>query len=276
MVRKARMAGVAIGSWPEAPADIEYYATMIDGSGAQSILAVSRSGKKGLFGGVLLRHGTGVVDAWVDVDLSRSKVNRLLKEAQMGGIFTRVDKGYVDAMIQHAIATGIEHNAVPPEPLLQVAEVAGSSEWKDRRLDPKAEAERLFQELKLGELPPEGISALHEHGLRWMEDDPIIGSWFEDGPEISKLLAGLPRSDRKGMMERVMTQILPPERAVWGERFLLMALWAQASAEAKYRDRTADLAVVAYALLEDDPLEVIPVMNLIAAQTVRAYLEGGW
>jgi hypothetical protein len=275
-VRKARMAGVQIGSWPEAPADIEYFATMIDGSGAQSILTLSRSGKKGLFGGVLLRHGTGVMDAWVDVDLSRSKVNRLLKEAQMGGIFTRVDKGYVDAAIQHAIATGIEHNAVPPEPLLQVAEVAGGAEWKDRRLDPKAEAERLFHELKLNDLPAEEISALHEHGLRWMEDDPIIGSWFEDGPEISKLLAGLPRSARKPMIGLVMAEILPPERATWGERFLLMALWAQASAEAKHRDRAADLTVVAHALLADEPLETIPVMGVIAAQTVRAYLEGGW
>jgi len=128
MVRKARMAGVEIGSWPAAPSDIEYFATMIDGSGAQSVLTVSRGGKKGLFGGVLLRHGTGVVDAWVDIDLSRSKVNRLLKEAQLGGIFTRVDKTYVDTMVQHAIGTGIENNAVPPEPLLQVAEVAGGSE----------------------------------------------------------------------------------------------------------------------------------------------------
>jgi len=276
MVRKARMAGVEIGSWPEAPSDIEYFATMIDGSGAQSILTVSRGGKKGLFGGVLLRHGTGVVDAWVDTGLSRSKVNRLLKEAQLGGIFTPVAKGYVDAMIQHAIATGLEHNAVPPEPLLQVAEVAGGSEWKDRRLDPKAEADRLFAELKLDERSAEEIWELHTHGLQWMSEDPIISSWFEDGPEVSKILAKLPRADRPRMIERVMADILPQERTVWGERFLLMALWAQASAEPRYRERAENLAVVAHAVLGDQTLESIPIMSVIAMQTVRAFLEGGW
>nr|WP_294501526.1 hypothetical protein [uncultured Rhodopila sp.] len=276
MVRKARMAGVAIGSWPPPAADLEYHATMIDGSGAQSILTVSRLGRTGMFGGLLLRHGTGVVDAWADTDLVRSKVNRLLKEAKLGGIFTQVDKGYVDAVIQHAIATGVEHNAVPPEALLEVAEAVGGSEWKDRRLDLRAEADRLFGELRESERSAEGIAALYEHGLEWMSDDPIIGSWFEDGPEVSKALGKLARTDRPGMLAAVTHEILPPERAVWAERFLLMALWAHASTDPKYRNRAPDLVVVAHALLGDAPLESLPIMGLIAVQTVRAFLEGGW
>ena len=276
MVRKARMAGVEIGTWPPAPPDIEYHATMIDGSGAQSVLTVSRSGRKGLFGGLLLRHGAGVVDAWADTELNRPKVNRLLKEAKLGGIFTQVDKGYVDSIIQHAIATGVANNTVPPEPLLQVAEAAGGSEWKDRRLDLKAEADRLFEELRPADRTPEGIEALHAHGMEWMADDPIIGSWFEDGPEVSKILSKLPRTERAGMLGLVMSEILPPERPVWAERFLLMALWAQASTEAKYRTRARDLVVAAHALLGDEPLEAVPVMGLIGVQTVRAFLEGGW
>jgi hypothetical protein len=276
MVRKARMAGVEIGSWPAAPADIEYYATMIDGSGAQSILTVSRNGKKSLFGGLLLRHGTGVVDAWADTDLTRSKANRLLREAKLGGIFTQVGKDYVDAMVQHAIGTGVENNTVPPEALLEVAEAAGGSEWKERRLDLKSEADRLFAELKPADRTPEGIQALHRRGLDWMSQDPIIGSWFEDGPEVTKALGKLPRTDRMGMLRVVMTEILPPERQVWAERFLLMALWAQGSTEQKYRSRASDLVVVAHALLGEEPLGSIPIMAVIAAQTVSAFLEGGW
>jgi len=276
MVRKARVAGVEIGSWPEPPPDIEYHATMIDGSGAQSILTVSRFGRKGLFGGLLLRHGTGVVDAWADTELNRSKVNRLLKEAKLGGILTQVDKAYVDAVVQHAIGAGVENNAVPPEELLRVAEAAGGSEWKERRLDLKAEADRLFEELTPAEQSSEGIESLYARGVEWMSKDPIIGSWFEDGPEVSKALGALPRTDRIGMTALVLTEILPPERLVWGERFLLMALWAQASRESKYRDRAGDLAVVARALLGDEPIGSVPIMAVIAMQTVRAFLEGGW
>jgi hypothetical protein len=217
-----------------------------------------------------------VVDAWADTDLNRAKVNRLLKEAKLGGIFTRVDKSYVDAIVQHAIATGVANNAVPPEPLLEVAEAAGGSEWKDRRLDLKAEADRLFEALEPADRTPPGIEALHAHGMEWMADDPIIGSWFEDGPEVSKMLSKLPRTDKAGMLGLVLGEILPPERPVWAERFLLMALWAQASMEAKYRSRARELVVAAHALLGDEPLGSVPVMGLIATQTVRAFLEGGW
>ena len=83
--------------------DLELYATTVDGSGAQSILAASRVAKKGLFAGVLLRHGIGVVDGWADLDLSRGKINKLLREAQMAAPTARVDKGFVDMVVQHAI-----------------------------------------------------------------------------------------------------------------------------------------------------------------------------
>jgi hypothetical protein len=274
MVRKARVAGVEIGSWPLAPADIEYHATMIDGSGAQSILAVSRTGRTGLFGGLLLRHGTGVVDAWADTELPRSKVTRLMKEAKL--VFTQVDKGFVDAMIQHAIGTNVALGTVPAEALLQVAEAAGGSEWKERRLDLVAEAQRLFEDLKSADRTPDGIHALNARGLDWMSKDHLIASWFEDGPDVSKTLSRLPKADRPGMTGLVLKEILPARREAWAERFLLMAMWSQASAEAKYRNRVRELIVVAHTLLSDAPMESIPAMGMIALQTVRAFQEGGW
>jgi hypothetical protein len=73
-----------------------------------------------------------------------------------------------------------------------------------------------------------------------------------------------------------MTDILPDKRADWAERFLMMALWSQAAGEAKQRAKAPDLVLVAHALAGDGPLSAIPVMALIAMQTVRATLLGGW
>ncbi len=56
----------------------------------------------------------------------------------------------------------------------------------------------------------------------------------------------------------------------------MMALWSQAAAEAKQRAKARDLVLVAHALANDEPLETIPVMEFIAAQTVHATLLGGW
>ncbi len=74
----------------------------------------------------------------------------------------------------------------------------------------------------------------------------------------------------------MLTEILPAKRAEWAERFLVMALWCQAATEARQRVRARDLALVAHALASDRPLEEIPMMAVIAANTVRAMLLGGW
>ena len=275
-IRKARLAGVEIGAWPTPASDLEFYASTVDGSGAQSILTINRSGKKGIFGGLLLRHGAGVVDGWLDRDLPRSKIGKLLREAQMATPLARVDRPFVDLMVQHAIAASVEHDGVPPPSLLEIGETVGGSEWQDRRIDVKTEADRLFAGLEPADRTPEGIAAGFERGMGWMASDDVFGSWFEDGPQVQKTLASSARTDRKGMVKLVMSEILPRRRDDWTERFLILALLSRASAEARQRARARDLVLVAHALAGDGPLEAIPAMGLIAQQTVQAMLLGGW
>jgi hypothetical protein len=188
----------------------------------------------------------------------------------------QVDKPFIDLMIEHAIGSAVEQGNVPPAMLLEVAELVGSTEWKDRRLDIKAEAGRMFDALDAADRSPAGIAAGFARGLEWIADDEAFGSWFEDGPLVQKTLANLPRTDHAGMAALVMTDILPNKRGEWAERFLAMALWSQASDNAKQRARARDLALIAHALAGDEPLETIPVMAVIAMQTVRATLLGAW
>jgi hypothetical protein len=275
-IRKGRLAGVEIGHWPTPSAAIEYHATMIDGSGAQSLLAVDRSGKKGVFAGLLLRHGEGVADAWGENDLPRRQINSLLREAQLEGIFTQVRKPYVDAMVQHAIGTAVAAGLAPSEGILTIAELIGGADWKDRRLDINEEAERLWNELPEAERTAEAVAAAFERGLSWMAKDQLIASWFEDGPKVRDALATLSRTDMAGMVNVVMNDVLPPTRTLWTERFVLMAMWCQAAIDAKYRSRARDLIPVAHALAGETPLASIPIMGVIAGQTVRAVLAGAW
>jgi hypothetical protein len=275
-IRKARLAGVEIGAWPEPARDLELYASIVDGSGAQSILAASRVAKKGLFTGLLLRHGTGVMDGWVDEDISRGQIGKLLREANMSAPSARVDMGFVDLVVQHAVGASVHQDSVPPSSLLQIAELLGGTEWKDRRIDIHAEAGRLFGALDPADRTPEGIIAGFVRAGEWMSKEDVFGSWFEDGPQVQKALAKLPRTDKGGMLAVVMTDLLPAQRPKWAERFLILALWCQAAADAKQRAKARDAVLVAHALAGDGPLDAIPVMGVIAAQTVRAMLLGGW
>ncbi len=180
-------------------------------------------------------------------------------------------------MVQHAIGTSAAQGSVPPAMLLEIAELLGGAEWKDRRLDVKAEAEPAVRGAGSRRTARrQGIEAGFARGLEWMTEDEVFGTWFEDGPQVQKALAKLPRTDQVGMIALVMTDILPDKRADWAERFLMMALWCQAAAEAKQRDRARDLVLVAHALTGDQPLDAIPIMAVIAMQTVRATLLGAW
>jgi hypothetical protein len=78
------------------------------------------------------------------------------------------------------------------------------------------------------------------------------------------------------MTARVLTEILPAKRAEWTERFLVLAMWSEAAADVKQRAKARDLVQVAHALAGDEKLDAIPAMVVIAAQTVRATLLGGW
>ncbi|HBK04527.1 MAG TPA: hypothetical protein DDZ81_01550 [Acetobacteraceae bacterium] len=275
-IRKARLAGVEIGRWPAPSAVLEFHATMIDGSGAQSLLAVDRAGKKGVFAGLLLRHGEGIADAWGQADVARRDINTMLREAKLQGTFVQVRKSYLDMMAQHAIGTAVEAGTAPPDGLLTFAELAGGADWKDRRLDIAEEAERMWLELPAEARTANGVAAAFARGLDWMQGDQIILSWFEDGPKVRDALASFARNDRAGMMAVVLSDILPATRAEWAERFVLMAMWCEGAIDAKYRERAADLIPVAHALVGDTPMAEIPVMEVIAEQTLMAVISGAW
>ena len=103
-----------------------------------------------------------------------------------------------------------------------------------------------------------------------------MSSWYEDGPEVREALGQVQRDDHAALLDVTLNQVLQPNRMAWAERFLLMALWSKGSTETKHRNRARELIAVAHALAGDAPLGAIPIMALIALQTVRETLEGGW
>ena len=283
-IRKVRSTGVPIGAWPSAVggravgsrADIAFHASMVDGSGAQSILAISRGGRRGLIAGLLLKHGAGVQDAWIDPAVSRVNINAMLRDMKTEAPSDEVDRSYVDAVVQHAIATGLAQGTVPADKLLAIAEATGGAEWKDRRLDIAAEAERLFDGLAAADRRPEGVQAALDRGAAWMQREPIAASWFEDSKTVREVIAKVPRKDNAGATLLVLNEILPGARMAWAERFLLMAMWCQAATTKAHRGWTAEFVILSHILTGNAPLETIPIMNSIAKQTVMAARSSGW
>lgn len=276
LIRKARLAGVEIGSWPKMPPDAEYHASMIDGSGAQSIIVVSRGHRTGSFRALLLRHGKGIVDAWEDADLSRGRLTQMLRSAQQEVPMAKVSRDFVDSMVQHALGCAVETQTVPPPSFLQVAEGLNGVDWKARRLDIAGESERLTAEPPAADRRPDDRHTALTKAAGYLTDTQTLSTWFEEGPHVAAALKTLPRNDPERLAGAVMADILPNRRAIWAERFLLMSLWCQASSDPRYRRMTMGMAATANALTRGVPLEHIAAMGVIARQTVTCALAAPW
>jgi hypothetical protein len=280
-IRKARSAGVEIGAWPALaaagqPSAIVFHASMLDGSGAQSIIALTKSGKKGLVAGLLLKHGIGVADAWFDQDVPRRTLNAMVQDLKTAVPSDEVDRSYVDTAVQHAIATGIAKGTTPNEKLLRIAECVGGAEWKDRGLDVTARSAELFESLDPALRTQAAIRSAQRRMADWMARVSVADSWFEDHQDVRRVIAKVPRRDNAAARQVVLTEILPGYRAAWAERFLLTALWCQSAMSATHRGWANDFVVLAHAVAGETSLEDIPVMVAIADQTVIAARTGAW
>lgn len=275
-IRKARLAGIEIGAWPQPAPALEWYGSLVDGSGAQSLLVVGRSGKKALFAGILQRQGEGIVDVWSDREAPRGQINKTLKEALASATFSRVEPGYVDVAVQHAIADSVRQGKPPPMGLLELAELAGGADWREQTFDVAAEAKRLFAALPEEDQTDQAIERGLQSAQDWMTSETLFESWFEDGPQTRSIVKRQLRGNPAGVSQAVMDKILPSHREEWAERFLLIALWCEGSAEPRYRGKSVAMVHTAYALAGDRPMSEIAAMRVIAENTAQAAMGAAW
>jgi hypothetical protein len=282
-IRKARVKGVQPAQWEPSP-ELAQRASAIDGSGAQSMLFASRSGRSGLFAGLLLKQGFGIRDAWCNRDTPRREIASMVAEVQRKVVVPEVERSYIDIVVQHGIALGVAASNLPDPALLEIAEAVNGADWKDRRIDPAVETERLFAELPAGQRNAGAITASLQRCAGWMRNDVLWDSWFEDDAEVRQAIAAARQLDVTAAAREVLENVLDQRRNEWAERFVLTALWAQAvkagqppplgsgSRAATWRD----LVVLAHEVLSARPLRDIPVMAEIAERTVIAARSGAW
>lgn len=276
-IRKARTKGVQPAQWGPAD-DYVVRASPIDGSGAQSIVFTGKSGRTGLFAGLLLKQGFGIRDAWCSPDTPRREISSAVAGLQRQVAAPEVERAFADIAVQNAIAAGVAQDHPPDPALLQIAELTNGVDWKDRALDVPAECDRLVRELPAEHQTEAAVTASLARTLAWMRSDHLADSWFEDDAEVNDMLAAMRRQDPSAASRGLLDGPMSARRGTWAERFLLTALWAQAVkpgqpaplGTGKRAITWRDLAVLSREVLSSRPLHEIPVMQEIAARSVAA------
>lgn len=273
VIRKAREKGVAIAPWPPGE-DVSIVASMIDGVGAQSLLIGSRTGRMGLFAMVLLKNG--VTDTTCMPDEPRREIKRNFDLMRHTAPAVEVDRGFVDAAVQHAIAANLAGGTVPPAGLLNIAERIGAPDWKDRALDVAEETVGLFASLTDQERTETAIAASLRRSETWTRGNDMFATWFEDGKAIADLVASVPRRDNAKALRLVLDEGLEKLRGAWAERLFLLTLWARATSEKPHQSRWKDFLILAHCLSSGRKLADIPLMRTAAQRTILAARGTGW
>ena len=268
LVRKARVKGVECAQWTPAPA-LSIQCTIVDGSGAQSLVLTTPTGNIGLFGGLLLKQGFGVRDAWCDLAVPRREIIRSLKEVRCEMAWRMTGRDHLDTVVQHHIARGLALGHLPQLQIVEIAEAIGAADWKDRSLDMAAETEQLLARSGAAAPRPAQITSSLRRSGEWIDRDPMVQSWFEDGAAVRALVDGRPRLKSDAALRRVLEEVLPARREAWAERLVLLALWLRDSTEgALPAELWQDCAVLAHELRAGRPMAELPAMVAIAERSV--------
>lgn len=265
-IKACRQSGIACAAL--APVQVrEVRASGIDGSGAQTIFVIAKEGRKRAVASLLVKHGLGVRDAWVQHRLSKNQA-----EDFVAGVEDRLDLfaaslEYLNLVLPHALAANQVSGVLPPPALLDFIETAGIATVQARAL-PFAE----LLETLLGDLVPErqnaaAVAKVLRASGRWLAEREFTASWFEDDAAVRDLLGGKRRTGAE-RIRLVLENVLAPHRALWAEKLAWMALTMRQDEEtgADWRD----FALLAREIASDRPIDEIPLMHAIAAQTLKA------
>jgi hypothetical protein len=267
VIRKARAAGIPCAPW-EASSVESIRATGIDGSAAQAFLLVSPAGRKQRISSILTRRG--VADAWSAEPESRRRVEAAA--AGMEAPMLPVSRRYLDRMMAHHLALGAENGEAPPPGLLQVAETIGGADWQPARIDVGDCLVRLIAELPEAMRRPATIETVLRTSGDMTDLELVEESWFEDGPEIAKLVTGAGSRDRAKLATYLLNTVIARHRDEWADVLLRTALWMRegpADADLCWRE----LAIVAHAVARGRDLTEIGLMRDIAERTIAALRE---
>lgn len=238
-------------------------ATLPDGAGAQSIVALIQQGRRRAVAMLLFKQGHGVRDAFIQHVRSAREQQRYLDEigGQIG--LLDMDPDFVAPALARALGDGLANDSLPPPGLIDIAEI-----WGGEALNPALSDARSI----LGMIGAEEVIArMNEaEGDRLIESEtallalPHFESWFEDTAELG---ASLAQARGKRAREAAAWRYLETRRTWWARQAAICAATLKASAGAG-QTLWVSFAASARAMLDGQRLQGLPMMQHVAEMSL--------
>lgn len=264
IVRKARTAGVDCAQWDEGGAK-SIDASAIDGSATQIFLLVSPSGRQARLSSLMTKGG--IADAWSHEPEARRGIERQIAEARRDIPTLAVSRSYLDRVVAHQLALGLQDGGVPPTGLLQVAETIGGTDWQPLLMPFEKTLAELIAEVPKKMRQPATVTSILQRSDELVDLEAIAQSWFEDGPDVAQAIERARGANGKKLATYLLQTVFARHRQKWADMILRTALWMHEASQAG--DLCwPDLAIIAQALAEGRDMTEIGLMHDIAMRTV--------
>lgn len=264
VIRACREKGIDCAQ--SAPAVVlDVLATAVDGSGAQSLFATVKDGRKSAVAMLLLKHGVGVRDAWVNAGLAKREAEGFKRQVESQIECFKTDLAQVRLALGHALAVSRETGVLPPFGLVDVAERIGMPAVNPEIIPTESLIAKLLAEMPLGQKMVQSVTSAVEASAHWEDRFPFMESWFEGDGAIDDLLGGK-RLSAKRRTALILTEYLPSRRAHWAELLAWTALFLRREAN----DGWTELVLVAREIIDGRSLSEIPMMTWVAKNTALA------
>lgn len=264
-VRAGRARGIDAGPTRTAAQVAVVIASGCDGTGAQTLLALTKRGRTLALAALLVKHGVGLRDAWVSDGLSRREADGL--RARISAELDPFDASpeIVETMVAYALADGLAQGTPPPFGLVQVIEALGLSPIRPQRRATEDLVAELLDAVPAERRSAQAVAAALAASRGWPRRYAFPTSWFEVDGAVRAVADAT--GGGKAFATAMLESVLPERRQHWATRLAWTALAARDAVE---DEAWIDFALVARELLGERPLARIPVATWIARNTAAA------
>ena len=251
-------------------------ASSIDGSGAQTVLSLFKSGRQFQLAGAVFKEGFGVVDTWVTGLLKRYECETVISRIKDEVYILEVEVSYLAHVIPHYLVMNVEAGqAIGPE-ILQWIEMLGIECWQPQPMDSSALVATWLKDTDV-DLSESYIKKSLLRSGRWLGKKKFSLGWFEQddmtGDRIRVLLRDLANQQHNGSIDiSLPNAIMEPIRQKWLDRFIMLCLWVDSNAKRR-GPSFEDFLILALQLQHEVPMSDIPLMAAIAGESMMKFVR---
>ena len=241
------------------------FASLPDGSGAQSMAIALTSGNAHAVAMVLLKTGSGVKDAYViPCDSARDQTALLDRMTEETGALS-VPMDYVASAVALALGDGLAQGLPPAPGLIDVAARCGLTTLRPATSDTAELLTGLSVHADVSALSAQKRGRLINASKDWWARHDLLRYWHDESDDVREVLAAA-RGPRAA--DRALWTWLETRRDWWAHQIARCAALLDAIGDPD----TESFAATAMALLDGRALRKTPIMATIHEQTIEAWV----